>query len=128
VRDAEGGEAGTASPSVVIVIASPFLRRAKQSTSLRRAKPEAILYWIVRIPFEIASLTAFVRNDEGEDYRSDSEARSSPTRAHHNRAKYLNDILCRFKFCLNLLVLWKLLSYGGRGARPNNIKKLRILW
>jgi hypothetical protein len=63
VRDAEGGEAGTALPSVESVIASPFLERAKQSTSLRWAKPEAISYWIVEILFEIASLTAFIRND-----------------------------------------------------------------
>jgi len=40
VRDAEGGEAGTASPSFVFVIA--------------RAKPEAISCGGVRIPFEIA--------------------------------------------------------------------------
>jgi len=50
VRDAEGGEAGTASPSLVIVVASPFLR-----------KGEAISYWIVGIPLR---LLHFVRNDD----------------------------------------------------------------
>ena len=31
------------------------------------------------------------------DYRSESEARSSPTRAHHSRLKFLNNIVCRFE-------------------------------
>ncbi|MCX8143375.1 MAG: hypothetical protein N3F62_03845 [Bacteroidia bacterium] len=38
-----------------------------------------------------------VRNGEGEDCRSDSEARSSPTRTQHSRLKFLNDIFCRFE-------------------------------
>jgi len=68
VRDAEGGGEQSEPPALPRfrlrkLLRALFLRRAKQSTSLRWAKPEAISYWIVGIPFEIASLTAFIRND-----------------------------------------------------------------
>jgi len=32
-----------------------------------------------------------------KDCRSDSEARSSPTRTQHSRLKFLNDTICRFE-------------------------------
>jgi hypothetical protein len=70
VRDAEGGEAGTASPSVVIVIASPFLKRAKQS----------LIRGVV-----LLGLLHFIRNDDkariAEAIAKPVAARPEPTTA-----------------------------------------------